>query len=601
MEADNSQEHQRVLFPADVIDVDDSMDDGMDSGSSSGSMHLLPSKPLTSEIAATYDVLRELISAVHELQFRGLHVAAQWAAELAGSMTVFDILMSDIWVPPNHLAKCSIEEYNAITVATAHFNVKQYRRCVTTLKNVQNLHSICPGAFFLRYYSLYLAGEKRREEEEMEALDPVGKAGVTNRDLRKIFDVLTPLYRLRELDALGMYLYGIVLKGMELKNDARRVLVESLCEFPWNWSCCLDLIGLYDDFDSIPDNVRETLQLPQHWMSFFLEAALYMEYQKNEEAIPIYTMLQSTFPESTYILAQIALCWYNIRDYDRSVVVFEDIRKRDLYKLDLMDVYSNILFVREDANALSQLARQACQVDKFTPVTACIVGNYFGLRNEHEKAVTYFRRAISLNKNFFSAWILMGHEFTELKNTPLAIEAYRTAVNIKPREYRAWYGLGQTYELLNLHFFALDYYKHAVRLRDNDARMWHAMAVCYDALEGHKEDAIKSFERAHLLGDSEGLAARRLAKIHVELGNTQQAAAYYEEIINPASRPNELKMTQGLTADVVEALKFMIDHYRNTGNLDKCRQCAVRLQDTGGPDRNIGKTVLRELASAHKK
>lgn len=55
-------------------------------------------------------------------------------------------------------------------------------------------------------------------------------------------------------------------------------------------------------------------------------------------------------------------------------------------------------------------------------------GNYFGLRNEHEKAIEYHQRAVRLDPSNTSAYILMGHEFMELKNTPAATLAYRQAL-----------------------------------------------------------------------------------------------------------------------------------------------------------------------------
>jgi len=52
------------------------------------------------------------------------------------------------------------------------------------------------------------------------------------------------------------------------------------------------------------------------------------------------------------------------------------------------------------------------------------------LKSEHEKAVTYFRRALKINRNYLAAWTLLGHEYLELKNTHAAVEAYRRAVGI---------------------------------------------------------------------------------------------------------------------------------------------------------------------------
>jgi len=39
--------------------------------------------------------------------------------------------------------------------------------------------------------------------------------------------------------------------------------------------------------------------------------------------------------------------------------------------------------------------------------------------------VLYFQRALKLNPSYLSAWTLMGHEYTEVKNTSAAIQAYR--------------------------------------------------------------------------------------------------------------------------------------------------------------------------------
>jgi anaphase-promoting complex subunit 8 len=41
--------------------------------------------------------------------------------------------------------------------------------------------------------------------------------------------------------------------------------------------------------------------------------------------------------------------------------------------------------------------------------------------------VQYFSRAIRLNPKFLSAYILMGHEYMEMKNIPAAVRAYRKA------------------------------------------------------------------------------------------------------------------------------------------------------------------------------
>jgi anaphase-promoting complex subunit 8 len=540
----------------------------------------------------------DLAQSVAELSFRGLCSSAQWAAELCAALPPDG---SDVFFPPalSSSSAGSSKMHSSLMLAKTCFDMREYSRAAHSLQDIKDLHTN-QAALFLRFYSLYLAGEKRKEEEVMEISDPVEKCQVKNVELSRIEEHLSLLYKNNQLDGLNMYLYGITLRGLELKAEARQVLIKSVHAFPCNWSAWLDIIGICSELNDVSDPQAAAqeadLDLPDHWMSWFSKAALHMELQRNEEAQDVYSALQSYFPNSSYILSQVAICYYNMRNFDSSQVAFDEVRKKDPYKLASLDTYSNILYVKEQSAALSHLARQAVKIDKYTPEACCIIGNYYSLKGEHEKSVTYFQRALCLNRNFTPAWILMGHEFMEMKNTPAAIDAYRTAVNINQRDYRAWYGLGQTYELLSLHFYALFYYRKAMTLRPGDARMWCAMAGCYESMD-RKSEALKCYEKAHRCGDCEGMALPRLARLHHDLGNRKQAASCYEQLLMqlaPGSRSSKVPAS-GLSAEAVEALKFMMQFYKEEGNVVKCELCATQLLDTGGPEKDEAKAILRDL------
>lgn len=148
---------------------------------------------------------------------------------------------------------------------------------------------------------------------------------------------------------------------------------------------------------------------------------------------------------------------------------------------------------------LAFIAQLATATDKFRPETCCVVGNYYSLKSEHEKAVMYFRRALTLDRNFLSAWTLMGHEYIEMKNTHAAIESYRRAVDVNRKDYRAWYGLGQAYEVLDMSFYALYYYQRAAALRPYDPKMWQAVGTCYMKM-GLLQQSIQALKRALVAG-----------------------------------------------------------------------------------------------------
>mmetsp|Transcript_30547 Transcript_30547/g.77136 ORF Transcript_30547/g.77136 Transcript_30547/m.77136 type:complete len:618 (-) Transcript_30547:118-1971(-) len=546
-------------------------------------------------LPSTATALAELTKAQAALAFRELTSAAQWSAELCVALpdVADDALLA---VPLDAYAGIgSGRLYSSVVLAKAHFGMREYGRAAHVLQHVRDLHRH-PAALFIRLYALYLAGEKRREEEAAEVAEPVEKCQVKNAELEGIEEQLAALHERGALqDGLLLYLYGIVLRGLGRRAEARRVLVQSVHACPWNWSAWLDIVAICSDLNDAA-SIRVELKLPDHWMAAFFWAALLMELQRNEEAAGIYAELRQCFPDSSYIMSQIATCQYNMRNFDASQVLFDDIRKRDPYKLASLDTFSNILYVKEQSAALSHLARQAVMIDKYTPEACCIVGNYYSLRGEHEKSVTYFRRALSLNRNFTPAWILMGHEYMEMRNTSAAIDAYRTAVSINQRDYRAWYGLGQTYEMLNLHFYALFYYRRSMMLRPDDARMWCAMAECYHSMD-RKAEALNCYEKAHRCGDRERVALPRLARLHVELGNRPQAAHSYEHLLAQSNcGPSYPKVSGGgLSTEVVEALKFLMVFYREEGRLSDCENCASQLLDTAGAEKDEAKAMLQDL------
>jgi anaphase-promoting complex subunit 8 len=228
-------------------------------------------------------------------------------------------------------------------------------------------------------------------------------------------------------------------------------------------------------------------------------------------------------------------------DFEEASHIFTDILITSPHRLDSLDHYSNILYVMGARPQLAFVAQVATATDKFRPETCCVVGNYYSLKSEHEKAVMYFRRALTLDRNFLSAWTLMGHEYIEMKNTHAAIESYRRAVDVNRKDYRAWYGLGQAYEVLDMSFYALFYYQRAAALRPYDPKMWQAVGSCY-AKMGRIEQSIKALKRALVAGsyyaeDSSQHGGRKIldpetlyqiATLYERLEDEEEAAAYME-------------------------------------------------------------------------
>ena len=418
-------------------------------------------------------------------------------------------------------------------------------------------------SLFLALYAKYMSGEKRKGEDSEMILGPADGGSTVNKELVGLGHILEEWFADKAAKGLSdrtqgwlEYLYGIILMKGKNVAEAKSWLIRSVQKQPYNWGAWQELTGLLNSMEElqqiVPDLPRIVPERPHNVMTliFHLHASqeLYQSGQMTHDSL---TELESLFPNSHFLKTQRALLFYHVKDFGEAESIFSAILHSDPHRIDSLDHYSNILFVLGSRPKLAFLAQVASATDKFRPETCYVVGNYYSLKSEHEKAVSYFRRALTLDRNFSSAWTLMGHEYIEMKNTHAAIESYRRAVDVNRKDYRAWYGLGQAYEMLEMHIYALFYYQRAASLKPMDPKMWQAVGSCYDKVN-RPTQSIKAFKRALVVstyydyGSSFGSGATnadasggnldpeilyQIALLYEKLGEIEEAGSYMEMTI----------------------------------------------------------------------
>lgn len=604
----------------------------------------------------------ELRRAVHAANARGLRISAQFASEMLCSVPE-----PEGTFPASSGAGSSSQEpmTDLYLMAKAYFDRGEYLRAAHALQNLPQVRRdaatgiIVPGdplAYFLRCYSLFLAGERHREEHLAElggsqhhwppglpaanqgeraarqsnAPDPAGNipadsshpaasvvsgaavAASSNENISLLHDELTTLYKADLLDGFLLYLYAIVLRALGRPNEeAKRVLCEAVRAYPLNWSAWFDLATLCPDVGSLEmltvrrkrkgngsggvSNENLDYSLPDHWVTLCFYAYTWGELQRYDNALDCFVALEEELPgsqECGWTKTKKAKVYHDSRvGYDEAEILYEDLRNQEPYRLEGMDLYSNILFMSERRAQLSHLAHSAIKVDKYRPETCCIVGNYYSLKKQHERAVIYFRRALKLDPHYLAAWTLIGHEYVEMQNTEAAIQAYRRAVDIDSKDYRAWYGLGQTYEILTMHSYALYYYRKAVMIRPADARMWVALGQCYQKLKKTNE-AIASYERAYGHGDHEGIAALALGKLFKGKQNFELAAEYFKKHVK--KQDEEQRVGEGYAT----SLLFLARYYERNEDYPAAEACCQKLSSIGShQETEEAKSIMRQIRS----
>ncbi|KAI5838146.1 anaphase promoting complex subunit 8 [Morchella snyderi] len=537
-----------------------------------------------------------LQTAVVKCSERCLYQAAKWAAEALTSLTTIATPRTPQFtypVPTPHEA----QELPQYLLAKSYFDVREFDRASSVLASCTSTKSR-----FLHLYSRYIAGEKRRDEESEMILGPLDSAATGNREVQFVLSTLEMGFAeqppTEEEDAWLLYLYGIVCMKQKNIKHARKALCKSVCLYPYNWSAWQELGGtlgglsdLNEILDRLPNNVMTNI--------FVLNTNQEL-YQTDDGVHKQLTDLLQIFPRSAWLKTQRALLFYHARDFDEAEQIFDGLIKADPYRLDSLDHYSNILYVMERRPKLGFIAQMATGTDKFRPETCCVVGNYYSLKSEHEKAVMYFRRALTLDRASLSAWTLMGHEYVEMKNTHAAIEAYRRAVDVNRKDYRAWYGLGLSYEVLEMHYYALFYFQRAASLRPYDPQMWQAMGSCFDRMNRPGE-AIKAYKRALISS-----APAKQANTHFDPSILLQIGYMHEKLQSgrEAARWMEMALREedevGVTAATSKARMWLARWEFGNANWGKAAEYANELcQD--GAELEEAKALVRDLRSRMEK
>lgn len=433
---------------------------------------------------------KDLYSCYHMSSARGLKQSAKWAAELLYSLSAKPVLntsvISDISME-NTFSDPSFFDAD-YCLAKSCFDLLEYERAA----HYSRFSSSQEGKF-IHFYSRYMSIEKKRLDlmaETNTSSQIATPFNAISMDIslnlyNELRSDLSDLYLSGEIDDDGfiLYAYAIVLLRLDLVDEAVTALCKSIRQEPANWAAWNQLALLIDDKDMI-----ESLELPTHWFKRFFIGIVFLELQLNEEALNLYESLLTTFEKSNYILTQMAVAKDNLRNVEGSIEIFKIVRASDPWRIDSMDVYSNLLYIKDMRADLSSLAHALNAIDPFRVETCCCIGNFYSLRSQHAKAVVFFSRALQLNPKHLSAWTLMGHEYMEMKNTGAAIQAYRAALKCNKRDYRAWYGLGQTYEILKMNAYCLYYYMKARSLRPNDVRIAVAMGEIYEKLASERQE-----------------------------------------------------------------------------------------------------------------
>ncbi|CAI2734998.1 unnamed protein product [Schistosoma spindalis] len=560
-----------------------------------------------------------ILQSFFECQLRGLRHSCKWLTDLLWSLNLPIISNPDsVFSSSNVYQSIPPDKLTTFLLARSCFDTQEYDHCAEILShNFEKPIHDNPKHFidkyghvyyFLYIYSRYMACEKRRANDSVESRlvlkqDEETKSSCIsmakcNKELLSIKCEIEPYTNninlsneMRTVNKIGdsflLYVHSLICLRLGIKETAASLLVQAINLNFYLWPAWYELVDLIENKEKM-----NCLNLPtddECWMRYFFEAKVFLKLHEGERALEILLKLsESGFSRSHNLQAEIGLAYNELRAMELAKKQFKQLFNACPCRLDNVDTYSNVLFVCEDSTELAYLAHHCVNLDRYRAETCCVVGNFFGLRGQHEKAVIYFRRALKLKTAYSLVWTLIGHEFMELRNTNAAIHAYRQALVYNRHDYRAWYGLGQMYEVLNLPSFSLYYYREAQYLMPTDSRLIVALGEIYGRLKRFDE-AKKCYWRAYCVGDIEGEALMRLAICFERCGEDAEAAAAYTEFIKLCQRNGVNEQI-----NLAIAYKYLANYHLRKGHYEDSALAANKCLEY--PEtREEAKAMLRQI------
>lgn len=95
----------------------------------------------------------------------------------------------------------------------------------------------------------------------------------------------------------------------------------------------------------------------------------------------------------------------------------------------------------------------------------------------NDKAIDYYRRAISIDRQYADAYINLGVIYYNKGEYDLEVRNFEQAVKINPDKYEYWYELGSAYEDIHQYDKAVKAYQEALRIKRDDKLTLHDFAI----------------------------------------------------------------------------------------------------------------------------
>lgn len=247
------------------------------------------------------------------------------------------------------------------------------------------------------------------------------------------------------------------------------------------------------------------------------------------EAIDSFHSIPKHHVMATWVQSMIARAHYEKREYETAAKLFLEIHRKEPHRIQMMEIYSTVLWHLQREVQLSALAQDLKAQDYQSPITWCVLGNCFSLQKEHESAIKCFERAVQVDPDFAYSYTLLGHELIITEELDKAMSCFRTAILKDPRHYNAWYGIASIYSKQERYSLAEFHFKQALKINPKCSVIMVHIGVMQFNLN-KSEQALQTMNAAIALDPKNPLGKFHRGSMYFQCGRYQEALKELEQL-----------------------------------------------------------------------
>lgn len=214
--------------------------------------------------------------------------------------------------------------------------------------------------------------------------------------------------------------------------------------------------------------------------------------------------------------------------------------------------------------SLSELVAAAGKNKRAKAVQSFRDGLSFLSKDDCEKALPYFEKAVESDSNYAEAWAQSGFCREKLGRHAEAIEASKRAVTLRPSA-ESYFNLGLANYYLKQYREAVESYRQAIRIDPyNAADAYYALGLVYRDW-ARPDDEIQAYKQAIRLRSDYTSAYERLGSRYLKSKRYAEAIEVYKQLAalkpgdaNASNSMGEAYLESGRTTEAVEAFRQAI-------------------------------------------